>query len=156
MIETNLTDALCDFIRESLTHLSLETQSGIHRPPEVIPGYLPPKRSRAAEDFPFVIVRAENASCNRGETEATVVLIVGCYSQETDGYAYCLHVMQHLRLALLTLEDQTLAGKYQLAFPIDWDNVPEQPYPLWQIQMTTRWVFNTAQLPAIEGEFDDN
>lgn len=150
MVETHLTDTLCEFVKDCLKNKQFETQSGIYRPPEVVPGYLPPKRSREQEDFPFVIVRAESGTTTFGQTEASVVFIIGCYSEEIDGYAYCLQVMEHLRFSLATIEDRILDRRYELQFPIVWSNVQEQPYPFWQIQMTTHWVLNAPQLTAVQ------
>lgn len=147
MIETKLTIALGLFIEDALKEVRLPTKAKDDlRPPKVFDGYLPPKRTLPDEDFPFVVVRAEGGTSDRGQTTVTVSLIIGCYTTETDGYARCMEVMQKIRLALCQMESQTLDNRYQLQFPIEWNNVPEQPYPQWQIQMSTKWVFNTPEL----------
>ncbi|MGN1149406.1 MAG: hypothetical protein ACI4SY_01730 [Sutterella sp.] len=147
MLETNLAFSLGVFLEDALKETRFPTKSGsVIRAPKVFNGYLPPKRSQLDDDFPFVIVRAEDGTSDRGQTTATVSLIIGCYSEETDGYAYCLEIMEKIRLALCQLECQTLDRRFQLEFPITWANVTEQPYPQWQLVMTTKWVFNTPEM----------
>ena len=146
MIETDLALSLGIFVEQALKDLRLPTKTPNHfKAPTIFDGYLPPKRAMADDDFPFVIVRAEDGVSERGKTIVTIALIIGCYTTETDGYAHCLEIMQRIRKALCELPAQTLVKKYQLAFPITWNNVPDQPYPQWQIEMTTKWVFNTPQ-----------
>ena len=144
MLETDLAIALGEFVEDALKDTRYPTKDGCEKPPKVVDGYLPPKRTDTEDDYP--IVRAEDGTSEMGRTMVTVSLIVGCYSTETDGYARCLEIMQKLRLALCQMECQTLDRRYQLSFPITWSNVSEQPYPYWQIVMTTKWVFNTPQL----------
>ena len=152
MLETNLALELGVFIEDALKDLRLPTKKeGVLRPPKVFDGYLPPKRSLRGkdeenDDFPFVVVRVDDGISERGMTTATVSLIVGCYTTETDGYAHCLEVVQRIRLALCQLENHTLNKRFQLVFPIEWNNVPEQPYPQWQLEMTTKWAFSTPEL----------
>lgn len=147
MLETNLAFSLGVFLEDALKETRFPTKSGCAvRAPRVFDGYLPPKRSLPDDDFPFVIVRAEDGSSELGKTTVTVSLIIGCYTTETDGYAYCMEIMQKIRLALCQLENQTLDRRFQLEFPITWSNVGEQPYPQWQLVMTTKWVFNTPEM----------
>ena len=151
MIETNLALTLGVFLEKVLRDLRLPTKNPkCKKPPTVFDGYLPPKRALGEEDFPFVIVRAEEGVSERGQTVVTVAFVIGCYSTETDGYAYCLEIMQRIRQALCELPAQTLAKKYQLAFPITWNNVPDQPYPQWQLEMTTKWEFSSSQMTQWE------
>ena len=61
MIESNLAIALGVFVEDSLKELRLKTKKGELRAPQVVDGYLPPKRTLDDDDFPFVIVRAEDS-----------------------------------------------------------------------------------------------
>ena len=146
MIETNLAIALGVFIEDAIKELRLKTKKGELRAPQIVDGYLPPKRTLEDDDFPFVIVRAEEGTSFMGQTSVTVALIIGCYTTETDGYAHCMEIMQRIRSALCQMPEQTLDERFQLEFPIVWRNAPEQPYPQWQLEMTTKWTFNTPQL----------
>lgn len=152
MIENKLSEALRDVIAEAVKDYVLPTKTGAGRAPNIVNGYLPPKRSTLADDFPFVLVRPDQGASERGQTEVTVSIIIGCYSEEFDGYEYCLNVMTRIRNALAMMESQTLDRKYQLQWPITWENPTDQPYPQWQIDMTTKWIFNTPQLP---GNFEE-
>lgn len=146
MQETNLALALGAFVTEALKETRFPTKTkGLMRAPTVFDGYLPPKRTLPDDDFPFVIVRAEEGTSFRGQTTVTVSLIIGCYTTETDGYSHCLTIMEKLRTAFCQLESQTLDRRFQLEFPITWSNIPEQPYPQWQLEMTTKWTFNTPE-----------
>ena len=147
MVETKLVLDLGLFLEEVVKNFRMLTKTeGQSRPPLVVDGYLPPKRSTNADDFPFVIVRAEGGVSQMGQTSVEVSFIIGSYTTETDGYAYCLEIMQRIRTALCQLPNQTLNARYQLEFPIEWRNVPDQPYPQWLIEMTTHWVMNTPAL----------
>lgn len=151
MIEIYLTQALRELVEEAVKDFRLPVEKGETRAPKVINGYLPPKQyimpgqTARDDDFPFVVVRADKATSNKEETQVDVSIIIGCYSKEFDGHEYCLNVMSRIRNALTSLENGILAGKYILSFPIEWDLVPEQPYPQWQLDMTTHWVFNTPK-----------
>ncbi|MGN0885800.1 MAG: hypothetical protein ACI4RT_02255 [Candidatus Spyradenecus sp.] len=151
MIENELTAALRAKIAEAVKDYRMPTKSGGLRAPVVYNAYLPPKRSGLNgttgndDDFPFVVVRPEGATSEREETEVTVSIIIGCYTQETDGHEYCLNVMARIRTALTSMENGILAGRYVLKYPLTWEMPPDQPYPQWQVSMETRWAFNTPQ-----------
>ena len=146
MIENKLSEALRKFIGEDLKDYVLPVKTGEARTPYIVNGYLPPKRSTASDDFPFVLVRPDHGTSDMGQTEVTVSIIIGCYSEDYDGYEYCLNIMTRIRQALATMENQTLDERYQLQWPITWENPTDQPWPQWQLEMTTKWVFNTPQL----------
>lgn len=145
MQENKLTEALREFIREAVKDFRLPVENGEARAPQVINGYLPPKRSGDTDDFPFVIVLPEKGTSNREATEVTVSIIIGCFAEDYDGHEYCLNVMSRIRSALAAMENNILANKYVLSFPVTWELVPEQPWPQWQLNMTTQWEFNTPQ-----------
>lgn len=147
MIEQELARNLREFIKDAVKdfRLPVENEKDNPRAPKIINGYLPPKHSEKGDDFPFVLVRPEGATSDMGETEVTVAIIIGCYTEEYDGHEYCLNVMTRIRNALTSMKDGRLADKYVLNFPIKWDIVPEQPWPQWQLDMETKWCFNTPQ-----------
>lgn len=148
MIEQELARHLRKFIEDAVKDFRLPVEfEKKPRAPKIINGYLPPKRSEKGDDFPFVVVRPDAATCEREVTEVTVSIIIGCYAKEEeyDGYEYCMNVMTRIRNALTSMENGTLAKKYMLNFPISWNNVTEQPWPQWQLDMETKWRFNTPQ-----------
>lgn len=145
MIETDLAQALGIFVEDVLKDLRLPMKNADPQPVQVFDGYLPPKKVLKDDQWPFVIVRVQKVVSEMDSTVVTIDLVVGCYSPETDGYARCLEVMQRLRTVFCQLPAQTLADRYQMRFPVEWNNVDEQPYPHWQMVMTTQWLMRTPQ-----------
>lgn len=152
MLENHLTKALREYIAKALDDLILPAQNGEPRPVQVINGYLPPKRSKENDDFPFVIVRPEKGRVEMGQTVVSIAIIIGCYTEEMDGHEHCLNVYSRIRNALSMMPNQTLDRRYQLAFPLSWVLHAEQPYPLWQIDVSTEWTIIT---PEIRSERED-
>lgn len=154
MVENELTKALREFIAAAVENYRLPVKNGEMRAPTVVNGYLPPKRSNVEDDFPFVLVRPESGETSLEETRCTVAIIIGCYTTEFDGYEYCVNVMERIKQALCEMPYGTLANKYQLCYPVKWEMPDEQPYPQWQVGMTTDWAYHA---PVVEfgGEFDD-
>lgn len=145
MVVNDFTDALMAKIAESVKDMRLPVKNGEPRPPKVIDGYLPPKRSGADDDFPLVIVRPEKGEIEERAANISAVLIVGCWSEEFDGYKHCVNVMERIKSALATMENGTLADKYVLQYPIKWTLAEEQPYPLWQLEMELSFAHRAPQ-----------
>lgn len=135
MVVNDFTDALIAKIADAVKDMRLPVKNGEPRPPKVIDGYLPPKRSGADDDFPLVIVRPEKGEVEERAANISAVIIIGCWSEEFDGYKHCVNVMERIKSALATMENGTLADKYILQYPIKWELASEQPYPLWQLEM---------------------
>ncbi len=153
MLELTLAGELRSFLADVLANVGTEDKNGDIVTPRIVDAYLPPKQSSEADDFPFVIVRPEDGSLERDYVDVTVGIIIGCYSKEYDGYGFCLIVMERIRAALAMLPAQTLARRFQLLFPIEWENLPEQPYPLWQLTMTTKWRMRAPEIENTMGGF---
>lgn len=147
MVENLLTEALRKLVAEAVKDYVLPVENGKERAPQVINGYLPPKRSGVHDDFPFVVVRAENGKNEADRMEMTVAIIIGCYTKEVTGHEYCINIMQRIRTALVNLPNGLLDSRYLLNYPIEWTILAEQPYPQWQLDMTTRWSFRTPEMP---------
>lgn len=148
MIEIELAKALRKKLEEILVNFRMPTDNPEFpdRPPKVINGYLPPKRSSTDPDFPFVIVRPSTGrSTNESTSRVVVKLIIGCFSEEFDGHEYALNVMTRIRTGLLEMTHYTLEKRYRLEFPITWELFDDQPYPQWQLDMTTEWTVATPQ-----------
>lgn len=145
MITNEFTDALLAKIADAVKDMRLPVKNGEPRPPKVIDGYLPPKRSGADDDFPLVIVRPEKGEIEENAANISAVLIVGCWSEEFDGYKHCVNVMERIKSALATMENGTLADKYILQYPIKWTLAEEQPYPFWQLEMELSFAHRAPQ-----------
>lgn len=119
------------------------------RTPKVFNGYLPPKHqdddAHESDDFPFIVVRPDEATSTRESTMVTVSIIFGAYSASSDGYEHCLNMASRVRQALMSMPFLTLDGRYQLRDEITWRNTAEQPWPFWQVDMTTHWLIISPQ-----------
>lgn len=148
MIEVYLTKAIRSFLTDVCKDYALETEDGQKKAPKVVNGYLP-YESDSEQDFPFVIVRAESAETDEGTTQVDVSIIIGVYAGDDDsnpvGHDVCLEIMARIRTALVGLPYQLLDNRYQLRLPISWGMPGEQPYPYWQLNMTTQWVIKNPR-----------
>lgn len=146
MVTNFLTKALRELCEQAVKDFRLPTKDGkTLRAPQIVNGFLPPKRSTDLDDFPFVLVRPEQCTTDRESEEVRVNIIVGCYSEEYDGFEYGVNVVERIKEKICTLPDETLAKRYQMRYPIKWTMVPEQPWPQWQIDMETIWIFNSPR-----------
>lgn len=146
MVTNFLTKALRELCEQAVKDFRLPTKDGeTLRAPQIVNGFLPPKRSTDLDDFPFVLVRPEQCTTERESEEVRVNIIVGCYSQEYDGFEYGVNVVERIKEKICTLPAETLAQRYQMRYPIKWTMVPEQPWPQWQIDMETIWIFNSPR-----------
>ena len=146
MVTNFLTKALQELCAQAVKDFRLPTKDGkTLRAPQIVNGFLPPKRSTDLDDFPFVLVRPEQCTTDRESQEIRVNIIVGCYSEEYDGFEYGVNVVERIKEKICTLPAETLAKRYQMRYPIKWTMVPEQPWPQWQIDMETIWIFNSPR-----------
>lgn len=146
MIETRLTNDLRDYLRERLAEVKLPTKAGGTRAPEILNGYLPPKRTKTGDDFPFVLVRADRGQTAPDATTVSVSIIVGVYSEDFDAHDICLSVMAKIRQALYDLPDGTLSERYQFRPGFSWENFPEQGWPYWQLDIKTEWLMPAPEI----------
>lgn len=146
MVTNFLTKALRELCEQAVKDFRLPTKDGkTLRAPRIVNGFLPPKRSTDVDDFPFVLVRPEQCTTDRESEEVRVNIIVGCYSEEYDGFEYGVNVVERIKEKICTLPAETLAQRYQMRYPVKWTMVPEQPWPQWQIDMETIWIFNSPR-----------
>lgn len=146
MVTNFLTKALRELCEQAVKDFRLPTKDGkTLRAPRIVNGFLPPKRSTDLDDFPFVLVRPEQCTTDRESEEVRVNIIVGCYSEEYDGFEYGVNVVERIKEKICTLPAETLDQRYQMRYPIKWTMVPEQPWPQWQIDMETIWIFNSPR-----------
>lgn len=143
----------------------LPTPSGGHRVPLVHLAWLPPARSvpetadppdnpgAASDVFPFVLVRPANGSDDSDAATVMVALIIGTYSDDDEGIADAIAVIDVLRQVL---EERPLLavrtggtdrrdphgafeGYAELRLPLAWHVYEEQPRPHWTAVVTTTW-----------------
>ena len=138
MVEIMLAAALRSFLADLSQTFSM-------RKPVVVDGYLPQKRETDLDFSPQIIVRVMGSTAEREVTEVTVDLILCCHSTSNDGYAYLLTMAERIRTALLRMPMQTLDRRYVLQFPLECRLPDDQPWPNWQMSMSTRWLIKTPQ-----------
>lgn len=153
-LEIELTNALRERLAFILKDLLLPTEK-LNDPlktASIINGYLPPKRAGGAgSEFPFVIVRPGSGRTGEdGYTRLSVKFVIGCFSEDYDGYEYALQVLARIRAGLM--ENRTLADRFRLELPFTWELYDDQPYPQWELQVMTEWTLPTPQEIANEGD----
>lgn len=147
-----LCEALRDRISEALknTLLEMEAKKGGLRVPQVVNGFLPPKRSQVEPDHPFVIVRPKDGQINAAmEQRVRLQLIIGTHSEASDGHEFGLMVLQRI-IASIT-ERPVLADRFALQLPLTWELFEEQPYPFWQLVAETDWTIAAPVMLPDEG-----
>jgi len=146
MVVNHFTDALIKKIADAVKDMRLPVQKGEARAPKVVDGYLPPKRSGADDDFPCVIVRPDSGETAERASTISAVVIIGCWSEEFDGYKHCVNVMERIKSALATVKYGTIADRFVLRYPIKWELAKEQPYPFWQLEMELTFGYRAPQV----------
>lgn len=144
--------ALRERIREALKDLRLEADAKgqASRPPTVIDGYLPPKRSKDESEFPFVLVRpVEGSIAEGGFLQAKIAIIVGVFTEDMEGHSDALIVFQ--RILQSVQERPILDNRYTLQYPVNWELFEDQKYPFWQLVATTEWTVPTPVMLPDEG-----
>lgn len=133
-------DAICAFLEQLLAEYTLPTEKGTEKTPQIISGWLPPKKNPKdpadAPDFPFIIVRLVEGEETEGSNMATIDLIFGVYSEDYDGRAL-LNLMEHTRQALF--RKGVLENKFRIDKPYKFEVFDEQPYPQWFGIAETNW-----------------
>jgi len=104
-------------------------------------GWLPPK-TLAWEDFPFVLVRSRSGSdAEQSADQASTVavdLVIGTYSDTTDGWFDVVELIEAIRLSLAA--KPVLAGtSFEHTGPLTWQLDEEQARPQWLGKVTTNW-----------------
>ena len=121
-------------------------------PFHVFIGWLPEKKGKEDEDYPFALVRPVDGAAGLDGTAMAVDIVLGVYAGEDRGCEYVLNVQRRLLTALGVLRERRLQDKYCLATPVaTWEMPDDQPYPVWVSVVHTEWTFQSPILPF----FDD-
>lgn len=151
-VELELAWAIRNRLEEAVKNFVFETdiKGHPHKAPQIINGYLPPKRQKDGPEVPFIIVRpSSGVTQNDGYSRVSVKLIIVTYSEEFDGYEYGLQVLQRVKQSFM--QQPTLDKRYRFETPFKWEMIDDQPYPNWQIVVSTEWTVATPQLIPDEG-----
>lgn len=139
----DLVESICAFLGTVVANYSLETNQKATKSPQVVAGWLPPKRSSDIPDFPYVIVRASDGKDTEEIATVTVKILVGTYAEDPNGFRDVLNIMERIRIAFG--EQRVLEKKYRMEYPFSWRLFDDQPYPEWAGEITTTWVVPLPQ-----------
>ena len=117
------------------------------QPFHVFVGWLPEKKGKEDEDYPFCLVRPVDGTAGPDGTAMSVDIVLGVFAGEDRGCEYVLNVQRRLLNALGTLGERRLADKYALALPVTWELPDDQPYPVWVAVVHTEWTYHSPILP---------
>lgn len=143
MTPIDLMKSLKRFLEQVIQHYSLETNVKTIKEPQVIEMFLPPKKYNEIPDYPFIIIRIIDGEDTETDATVKVKLLFGTYSEDRDGYADVLNMMERVRQELL--KQRILDKKYRMELPYTWKVFEEQPYPEWIGEATTTWVVSRVQ-----------
>jgi hypothetical protein len=119
-----------------------QTKTDDRRAPTVVDFTLPPKEEAAAEQFPFIALRARVGSDSEQSSDqnarATFDIEIGTYGDDDDGYLDLLLLIDAIRLDLGA--KPTIDGTaYEHVGPLTWETPFPQPRPHWLGVATTIW-----------------
>ena len=136
MTINDLVRRLAEHLTTVVAELRLETCDGTaQRPPVLVAGWLPPKRSTDQNDFPFLVVRPATGTDAEDGARVVVKLLFGTFSESVEGWQDLGNVIQRV----MTSFDLTRTlGPFCLEKPLTWTIYDEQPLPQWAAEMTTR------------------
>ncbi|CCJ32888.1 hypothetical protein [Caloramator australicus] len=144
MVAIELLNELKKFIENVVEEYVLETNNReTKKEPQVVVGYLPAKGESDIPDYPYVIIRAMNGVDNQEKSEIKINLIIGTYSDDHEGWQDTLNIIQRIRQRLL--EQRTLAKKFRLELPLEWELFEEQALPEWNGLIKTIWTIPQPQ-----------
>ena len=151
MIEVYLSEDIASFCEKVVAQYALDASDGTTKVPAVINGYQPLAQDNN-DDVPCVIVRAISSTANTDLTTVNVAIIVTVFDEDRSqaGYTRVLEVITRIRNALMALKNGTLDDKlgkprYLFVPTPSWENVSDQTYPYYQIQMVTSWQIRSTQ-----------
>lgn len=145
MNEMFLCQALLDRLGDELSKIHFETVGGevMQMTPKLRGVFYPFKKPNPADDFPFLFVTPQSgATTNHATAEAEVVIFVGCYSEDLSGAEYLFRALGVIRDALLSAPGLVLSVggfTFRMRHPFRWQFDQEQPFPLWQLKISTSW-----------------
>jgi len=141
---SGLVDAIAVFVESKLENMPTGTNKNTTKIPKVIKYDLPLKESDDEPDFPYVLIMPDEGSDDEEQSTVSVLLQIGAYAEDNEGFADVLNVLQTIRTALL--QTAILDKRYRLNKPLKWsrNRDTQNYYPQWIAVMQTEW---TLPLP---------
>lgn len=157
MTEIELCESIADFVVQQLKQMSWEDSSGSmsQREPKTFIGFVPPKRATQADDFPYVLVVPTNGSTSSDSDQSTSVdIFVGARSESISGWSYLFGALERIRHSFMTAQGHVISHNgrtFRMRFPFSWAYTMEQPFPFWEIKISTSW-----DMPVVQQEDPDS
>jgi hypothetical protein len=151
VIEFLLQDELCRFIREITRDYLLDTRKG-PQPPQVVGGFLPPKRQEGSNDDDefCILVRIVDgedewvpAEMQARAIVRTVVAVRTASWDVWEGQRNTLNLMNRIQRQIYATP--VLANRYRATFPVRWKAPEGDSLPIWQGEMTIPWIVPMPQ-----------
>lgn len=162
MNEIGLCTALKELVEGVAARFRLSNNQGEPVVPKVYSGFLP-LETDDDKHFPYVLIRHESSSTDWEGTVVNVAITAGAYCEGRDesgeagmkmqGHYDCLNLLSAIRSELTNQPAETLAEKYVLLNPIEISTPSDQPFPYWQVDMTTKWHLPSPAMEHIRGDY---
>jgi len=125
------------FVGPVLAETRLEPSDGtVARPPVLVTGWLPPKRSVGEPLPPLIVIRATGGQDDSDGGTIEVQLLLQTYAEDAEGWQDLGNLIQRLRNALT---GSPTLGPFCLQLPLRWQIFDEQPEPQWEAMIFTTW-----------------
>lgn len=117
-----------EVLEAAVKEAHLKTKLNVIKDPQIVLGYLDPlqEEDKGQEDFPYIIVRYINDMTLEEQSNLSLKLIFGAYSEDIEGWVDVLHLMELVKKAVLT---KPVFNFYTIDRPIKTSMPEEQPYP---------------------------
>ena len=107
---------------------------------KIFRGWVPPGRGRDRDAYPYVAVLPVQGEIDYRKAVTFINVQLGVWNPDALTALNDLHnAMTRLSLGLMSLPAGTLAGKYMLEPPLDWDLPPEQPQPFYEALLSVHF-----------------
>lgn len=150
MIPVILLDELAKFLKTANKDYRLLDERVKDNELLVTPGFLKQRESASEIFFPHIVPRFIKGADTVNGSTVTVRIYFGTYCEEvTNGWRELFNLMEHTRQALL--KKRTIANKFRMELPINYEMPEDQPYPEWVGYMDV--IYTVAQ-PMEEIDYD--
>ncbi|CDN41456.1 hypothetical protein [Paenibacillus sp. P22] len=102
------------------------------------------KGNQAADDPPYIVMRATSGTDEGDSSMVKVVLVFGVKDNEDGkGIMTLSNLMEKVRISLL--RTRLLESRFALQEPYQWEIFDEQPQPIYEGIATTTWMLPTIR-----------
>ena len=147
-----LVEELCQFIARFTADYEVEMPDGTTKSPQIVNGFLPPKRDddRDDDEEPMILIRLADGQDEWHEdtTQAiavahTTIIVRTAAWDVTKGPQQTLNLTARIRQRIYA--SPILAHRYRAIYPLKWKAPEGNTFPLWQGEMTVPWIVPIPQ-----------